>query len=337
MSSRKRKFRSKKSRDDKGAHDSQDPAHETDPALFIQAYEADLIHGSQAKIAAAALEVTDAGAGSGLIRWGEGAAPPKPGAPTGSLSISDDSYFRSESTDMLPTIWVDRYDARLLLESLPSPGGVVSSPRPVSPSGWSDLPSDAEDTFFLDPEEIESYNRDKRRRILDRDRETRLRALQELETTGSVEEEDPWGGSDEEPDDDQKELMRRTAKHIVTSPNAAQLEMRILANHGGDKRFAFLRGRWKLAWQVIKGRAKIEKSRDDGEAKPAGQKPSGLGGLTGYGDSEDEDAGSGAEQANVTEPTEIPDGVTKDEEALKELRRQKAKEWAQKRRDLKSG
>ncbi|KAF4583976.1 hypothetical protein EYR40_002474 [Pleurotus pulmonarius] len=113
--------------------------------------------------------------------------------------------------------------------------------------------------------------------------------------------------------------------------------MRILANHGGDKRFAFLRGRWKLAWQVIKGRAKIEKSRDDGEqeAKPASQKPSGLGGLTGYGDSEDEDEGSGGEQANVTEPTEIPDGVTKDEEALKELRRQKAKEWAQKRREFK--
>lgn len=107
MSSRKRKFRSKKTRDDKGARDSQDP-HEPDPALFIQAYEADLVHGSQAKIAAAALEVTDAGAGSGLIRWSEGAAQPKPSGTTGGLNISDDSYFQSEGTDTLPNIWVDR-------------------------------------------------------------------------------------------------------------------------------------------------------------------------------------------------------------------------------------
>ncbi|KAG9225440.1 hypothetical protein CCMSSC00406_0002943 [Pleurotus cornucopiae] len=379
MSSRKRKFRSKKARGDRTVHGSQDTVHEPDPALFIQAYEADLIHGSQARIAAAALEVTDAGAGSGLIRWGEDAAKRKPRGTTGSLNISDDAYFLSGSTDTLPSVWVDRvvgsydlrggtwvrqshwvpltsakvilspylvyatlhkpiadadpfrYDARLLLESLPTQSGAVSEARAVSPSGWSDLPSDTEDTFFLDPDEIESYNRDKRRRILDRDREARLRALQELEIANGV-EEDPWGGSDEEPDDDQKDLMRRTAKHIVTSPNAAQLEMRILANHGGDRRFAFLRGRWKLAWQAIKGRANIEKSRDDGEeARPAGQKPGGLGGLTNYGDSE-EDEGSGAEQADEAGPGDVQN----DEEALKEIRRQKAREWAQKRRESQS-
>ncbi|KAF7416302.1 hypothetical protein PC9H_002567 [Pleurotus ostreatus] len=332
MSSRKRKFRSKKARGDRTVHGSQDTVHEPDPALFIQAYEADLIHGSQARIAAAALEVTDAGAGSGLIRWGEDAAKRKPCGTTGSLNISDDAYFQSGSTDTLPSVWVDRYDARLLLESLPTQSGAVSEARAVSPSGWSDLPSDTEDTFFLDPDEIESYNRDKRRRILDRDREARLRALQELEIANGV-EEDPWGGSDEEPDDDQKDLMRRTAKHIVTSPNAAQLEMRILANHGGDRRFAFLRGRWKLAWQAIKGRANMEKSRDDGEkeARPAGQKPGGLGGLTNYGDSE-EDEGSGAEQADEAGPGDVQN----DEEALKEIRRQKAGEWAQKRRESQS-
>ncbi|EEB88528.1 hypothetical protein MPER_13589, partial [Moniliophthora perniciosa FA553] len=37
--------------------------------------------------------------------------------------------------------------------------------------------------------------------------------------------EDVWGGSDEEPEDTQKDLMRRTAKHILSSPNPAQLEM----------------------------------------------------------------------------------------------------------------
>ncbi|KAI9569304.1 hypothetical protein HD554DRAFT_603053 [Boletus coccyginus] len=35
-----------------------------------------------------------------------------------------------------------------------------------------------------------------------------------------------------------------TASHIISSPNHAQLEMRILANYyGTDKTFAFLRGR----------------------------------------------------------------------------------------------
>lgn len=131
--------------------------------------------------------------------------------------------------------------------------------------------------------------------------------------------------------------MRRTAKHIATSPNAAQLEMRILANHGGDKRFAFLRGRWKLAWQAIKGRAKIEKPRgDETEARAAGQTPSGLGGLTSYGDSEEEDEESGGQQADEIKQADAQNDVDKDGEALKELRRQKAKEWAQKRRESKS-
>lgn len=108
MSSRKRKFRSKKARDDRTVHGSPDTVHEPDPALFITAYEADLIHGPQAKIAAAALEVTDAGAGSGLIRWGEDAAQHEPSGTTGGLNISDDSYFQSGSTDTLPDVWVDR-------------------------------------------------------------------------------------------------------------------------------------------------------------------------------------------------------------------------------------
>lgn len=61
--------------------------------------------------------------------------------------------------------------------------------------------------------------------------------------------------------------MHRTATHLLTSPNAAQLEMRILANHGADKRFAFLRGRWSRAWQITKARIKLgmeaEKARSD--------------------------------------------------------------------------
>jgi hypothetical protein len=89
-----------------------------------------------------------------------------------------------------------RYDARLLLDAAPehaSPS--TSQPRSLSPTGWSDLPSDTEDTFFFTPHEIEDYRREKRRRLIDQNREDRLRALAE---TDESEQSDLWGGSDEE-------------------------------------------------------------------------------------------------------------------------------------------
>lgn len=58
------------------------------------------------------------------------------------------------------------------------------------------MPSDAEDTFFFSPEEAADYHREKRRRIIERSREDRLKALRD-----ESEEESPgdaWGGSDEE-------------------------------------------------------------------------------------------------------------------------------------------
>lgn len=60
-----------------------------------------------------------------------------------------------------------------------------------------------------------------------------------------VDDSDVWGGRNEKVcgDETQKEFLRRTTVHIISPPNPAQLEMRILANHGPDKRFAFLRGR----------------------------------------------------------------------------------------------
>lgn len=91
-----------------------------------------------------------------------------------------------------------RYDVRLLLDSLPDYEAEASHGRPLSPSGWSDLPSDSEDTFFFSPDELEDYHREKRRRLIDRGREERLKAIAAAE--GDVEEEDldPWGGNDEE-------------------------------------------------------------------------------------------------------------------------------------------
>ncbi|KAF9244466.1 hypothetical protein BU15DRAFT_71452 [Melanogaster broomeanus] len=254
------------------------PAH--DPCLYIQAHEADIIRGSEAVSAAHALECPEASTtggngcpkpGSGLLQWGS----------EGSFDIDGESFGTQELKQS--TLWVDRFDVRLLLESLPEPDVGHTEVRPLSPSGWSDLPSDSEDTFFFSPDELEDYRREKRRRLIDRDREERLKALAAAE--GKEEDPDPWGGSDEEPDEAQRELIRKTASHIISSPNPAQLEMRILANYGADKRFAFLRGRWSRAWRMEKERVRQQKEEAAKETKPPPAVTS-LGGLVSYGDSD---------------------------------------------------
>ncbi|KAG6847911.1 hypothetical protein H0H93_004991 [Arthromyces matolae] len=211
-----------------------------------------------------------------------------------------------------------------------------------SPGGWSDLPSDNEDVFFLDPEEVDDFRRDKKRRHLEELREERLkgRLAEEGEPIDAAEE--IWGGSDEEPDDTQRELMHRTANHILSSPNATQLEARILANHGTDPRFSFLRGRWSNAWKIIKGKSRLAKQNEDQERKQ--QSTNILGGLTGYGSGSDEDDDSDKDEDNeergvqkeietddlkVPQPSQPPQMT---EEEIKETRRARAKEWTQKYR-----
>lgn len=90
---------------------------------------------------------------------------------------------------------MNRYDARLLLDTLPDPCGTLQM-IPDSPGGWSDVPSDNEDVFFLNPEEVEDFRRDKKRRHLEELREERLRARREED--GESSDEEAWGGSDEE-------------------------------------------------------------------------------------------------------------------------------------------
>ena len=62
------------------------------------------------------------------------------------------------------------------------------------------MPSDTEDTFFFSAEEAEDYRRDKRRRLIDGDREARLQALlaEAGEDDGERDPREDWGGSDEE-------------------------------------------------------------------------------------------------------------------------------------------
>lgn len=206
----------------------------------------------------------------------------------------------------------------------------TSQPRSLSPTGWSDLPSDTEDTFFFTPHEIEDYRREKRRRLIDQNREDRLRALAE---TDESKQSDLWGGSDEEPDDAQSELMKRTALHLLSSPNPAQLEMRILANHGADKRFAFLRGRWSRAWRMAKERLRQEKLGQSAQS-PRASWNVGLGGLAAYGDSDDEEESENGE----TSPLEVGESSVTTLDSLQncnvrlEARRARAREWAAQRR-----
>jgi hypothetical protein len=60
------------------------------------------------------------------------------------------------------------------------------------------LPSDAEDTFFLSVDETEDFRRDKRRRLMDKNREERLKALRDEDPEDDPSQDDEWGGSDEE-------------------------------------------------------------------------------------------------------------------------------------------
>lgn len=111
--------------------------------------------------------------------------------------------------------------------------------------------------------------------------------------------------------------MKRTAASIMSTGNPAQLEMRILANHGADKRFAFLRGRWKAAWMAMKRNAEKEE-----EAKKSSS-ADGLGNLADYGDSDEEE--------DETKPE-----VAKSPEADLAARQARAKVWAESRRASKS-
>ena len=133
--------------------------------------------------------------------------------------------------------------------------------------------------------------------------------------------------------------MERTAASISRSNNPQQLEMRILANHGFDPRFAFLRGRWRRVWQNIKAPA---------PPKPTATTSSNFSGLADYAeDSESEDN----EQESTSQPGDIskigssnsatldshksvPPESLESQEALaaQTERRERAKLWAAKRR-----
>lgn len=105
--------------------------------------------------------------------------------------------------------------------------------------------------------------------------------------------------------------------------------MRILANHGKDARFSFLRGRWKCTWIRLKQEemAKVECS----QPKPA----TALSNLIAYGtdsDEEDADEHNVVDLVSSAETRPQASGAPDVGEAVKAARRLRAKEWAKKRR-----
>ncbi|KAI5121525.1 hypothetical protein M0805_002585 [Coniferiporia weirii] len=307
-------------------------------SLCIEAHEADVVCGQEAT--ALMLETPSSGSGA-PARGGRGAG-----------LIRQDLYNGERGE-----IWVDRYDARLLLAA-PLTFTFPNAPEttPPSPSGWSDLPSDTEDTFFFAPAEIAAMRYAKRRRLLDDARTVRLRALgapgdnQNNPAGVDGEDEDARGASDEEPPAETRALMMRTATHLIVARDSTQLTARILANHGGDSRFAFLRGRWRRAWAAVRAEAReLEKQKSENEkkAKSTGSEAGTLTGLGGYGDSDSDDETECKDEQEVNKEEGInthvpvagpPSSSTniEDEAAKIQARRARARDWAAKRREEKN-
>lgn len=96
---------------------TEDKSNEPDPlnVLYIQAHEADVIHGAAATTAARSLEVVEYHTspdsvdvvrkiGSALIQWGDGAS-----ASRLALADVDDDPVHHTRKDAESAVWVDRY------------------------------------------------------------------------------------------------------------------------------------------------------------------------------------------------------------------------------------
>lgn len=173
--------------------------------------------------------------GEALIRWGGS----RPTTVAAFPSDADEDCLIRDGVDSPvllllpeePAVWVDRlctisfplpsstnsfffffsnfsYDVRLLLDALPPPSSSAPPPTaPESPTGscWSDLPSDAEDMFFFSRDEADDFRREKKRKLMERTREERLKARmledgvdEDAVHHGEEEDSNVWGGSDEE-------------------------------------------------------------------------------------------------------------------------------------------
>ena len=120
-------------------------------------------------------------------------------------------------------------------------------------------------------------------------------------------------------------LMKKTAAHIAASPNPVQFELRILANHGADDRFAFLWGGWKRIWEDLKA---------PNLDPPKSALSNASMGLVSYADSDgegDEPSHEGQGKIDTHPASNIVD-----EADLKAQRLARVKEWSRKRKEAKA-
>lgn len=145
--------------------------------------------------------------------------------------------------------------------------------------------------------------------------------------------------------------MHTLHRTLSSASDPKMLELRILANHGADPRFAsFLRpgGKWKSVWEGIReGRIQEGQEKEEEEEQ---EKVSAGGGLVAYGsDSDEED--QPAPLPIPTPPTTKIDtpppsfsstiaaqdnGTEDNDEAAKhnrEAKAEKVREWARKRKE----
>lgn len=116
-----------------------------------------------------------------------------------------------------------------------------------------------------------------------------------------------------QPTTDQLNLMKRTAAALQGAENPALLEMKILANHGGDPRFSFLRKGKEQQWVELWGR--LRNGENVGKRKVEVKEKNSTLNLVDYGSSSD------VEEDNEEELLQ----------AKKKRRLQLAREWSAKR------
>ncbi|GAA5974070.1 hypothetical protein JCM11641_008245 [Rhodosporidiobolus odoratus] len=200
------------------------------------------------------------------------------------------------------------YDLLHLLPTLPStyPSrptiSAITQGDPDLERGFDFLPSEHEELFFFTPQERVELERKKKRRKVEEGREERVRMLEERERAEQAEQNEA-----DKPSAEQLALMQRLHRTLQTSPNPSLLELRILANHGSDPRFRFLRckgqgqgeekngGKLSEVWERIR-RGEDPLGREKEVEKETAMGGGGLGGLLAYGSSdEEEDEAGGAE------------------------------------------
>lgn len=253
-----------------------------------------------------------------------------------------------------------RYDALHLLSCLPpnpistaSPASAVAredeeeeerkSHYPFSDEGWSDLDSDTEDIFFMTASQAETHYAQKKQRRLAALREQRIAGIEAQELaeerlSRTLEEEASRDRSREKISQAQMDLMVRTAKAMRAAGNSKVLEMKILANHGSDGRFAFLSSRTKgpirEVWQKLLSGVDVEEvARQAAAEQGKEERPTiatGIGQLADYGSDSEEEEPKDTQEIDTSEK-EIPKVI--DDTSKREARLQRAREWTRRRRE----